>query len=314
MKIECLCSKNHSLFHRRTTCCVSPRHRAGATMAAMAAVTTTTELKKPVRVSMAGIGHVDEREVEYMTETVCDDTSKPIRAAAEKEAGVESIQVDPHKTTDTFDYHGNFDSKRFELWFEKLCKLAFFECAGRDFNEKDEQRYENGLTTFDWTATPSETYDMCPSLANAGEEGDCDVNEYGCLFQLDGAKYHRRVTNPSPTKSAKRTYMVDWLQANHPTAITPDQVQTGGLTRPKLWEIIKPRKPKKEFAMYKISRKYGHDVRAWPVCPLTQSTIHTPSLLEPSLTLDSCDCGYHSGFHDRSSSLPRIILEAHPSR
>ena len=87
-----------------------------------------------------------------MTETICDDTSKPIRAAAEKEAGVESIQVDPHKTTDTFDYHGNFDSKRFELWFEKLCKLAFFECAGRDFNEKDEQRYENGLTTFDCAA------------------------------------------------------------------------------------------------------------------------------------------------------------------
>ena len=87
--------------------------------------------------------------------------------------------------------------------------------------------------------------------------------EYGVLFQLDGAKYHRRVTNPSPTKSTNRPEMIEWLENNHPDKITEENKKKGksGLTKAKLFEIIEPLKPKKEFAMYDIARKYGHDVR-----------------------------------------------------
>ena len=57
--------------------------------------------------------------------------------------------------------------------------------------------------------------------------------------------------------------MIDWLEKNHPDKITEDdkKVGKGGLTKAKLFAIIEPLKPKKEFAMYDIARKYGHDAR-----------------------------------------------------
>ena len=204
-----------------------------------------------------------------LTENICDETSAPLRAAAEKEHGVNTTQVDPHKTTDGFDYHGNFTAARFEGWFEYLCKQGFEHIAGRKWNDKDEQRYLDALKefngnkwlTFDYSHPAGDDFDACPGLVSDDEE---ERPQRGVLFQLNGAKYHRRVTNPSPTKSTARTEMVAWLQANHPAKITEEQAAKTGaahLTIAKLFEIIEPLKPKKEFAMYDIARKYGHEVR-----------------------------------------------------
>ena len=224
----------------------------------------------------------------YMTqtETVCDDTSAPLRASAEQEVGLESIEVEPHKAIDTFDYHGNFDAVRFELWFKKLCLLAFEECAGRAWSVEDENRYEAGLLKFDWEAT-SEDVDEFGEFIDMPGLDDIDFTDEeiafvgGVLFKLDGAKYHRRCINPSPTKGWKRGDMIVWLEANHPDKISEQDKgdwRKGGLTKEKLFAIIKPLKPKKEFAMYDIARKYGHDVSYH----VSRDTVIYPHPLRPS--------------------------------
>lgn len=81
---------------------------------------------------------------------------------------------------------------------------------------------------------------------------------------MDGATYHMRVTNKSPTKSSKRTYMVSWLQENHPDLITEADAREGGKTRAQLWEIIAPVKPQPHYAIYDIAAKYGHEVSVTP--------------------------------------------------
>ena len=92
------------------------------------------------------------------------------------------------------------------------------------------------------------------------QHGPCDMH-------IDGAKYHKDCINPSPTGSALRPAMVDFIR----------QVQTekgielasetelaakgkGKLTRPDLYDLLKPHKPEKKWRASVIAAKYGHRI------------------------------------------------------
>jgi hypothetical protein len=122
------------------------------------------------------------------------------------------------------------------------------------------------VTGTDWVDGES---DPIPAL-ESGKPGGAKVN-------MDGAKYHLRILNKSPTKSSKRPFMIEWLKANHPDKITvADEMPAprgrptgaaaaaGGLTREQLWEIIKPVKPPPDYAVYGIAAKYGHELCITP--------------------------------------------------
>ena len=115
------------------------------------------------------------------------------------------------------------------------------------------------------------------------DDDDIDWECGGVKINIDGAKYHLHVTNPSPTKGSKRDYMVSWLDAEHPGTLTDSQKidsKQGGLTCKDLWRIIEPLRPEKNFAVYDIARKYGHEVffNALPSCLLSSAELLLISL------------------------------------
>eukprot|EP01047_Picozoa_sp_COSAG01_P062831 COSAG01_NODE_8055_length_2937_cov_4.352361_1_plen_596_part_01 len=164
--------------------------------------------------------------------------------AAEEEG---ALKVDAHKAgdkvEDSFDYHGNFTAERYELWLDKVCRLLYEEITG-----------------VPWVDGESEPLDP------TGEHRD--VKMRGGVVRQDGASYHMRVVNPSPTIGWNRPEMIEWLKTNHPDKITAadeadwKQAGKGGLNRKELFAIIQPLKLPKRIAAYDIVAKYGHHVRA----------------------------------------------------
>jgi hypothetical protein len=102
-------------------------------------------------------------------------------------------------------------------------------------------------------------------------------NRRGGKIGMDGASYHMRCVNPSPTKGWKRPAMIEWLEANHPSKLTPaDKADwkpggKGGLTIPQIFAIVEPLKPPKKIAAYAIAAKYGHEVRCLLTPPIHPS-------------------------------------------
>jgi hypothetical protein len=170
-----------------------------------------------------------------------------IRAKNKAAAAEDVLKEEPHKqgdsVEDSFDYHGNFTAERFEAWLDKLCRLLYFEIAGEE-----------------WVDGVSEPLDRTGTHA--------DPKRRGGKINMDGASYHMRCVNKSPTKGSSRPEMIKWLEANHPDKLTPaDKADwkrsgKGGLTIKQLFAIIEPLKPAKKIAAYAIAAKYGHEVRA----------------------------------------------------
>ena len=196
---------------------------------------------------------------ELTDKVMCDDETADLLAQTEESEQLSSdlaaSTVPAHQkwgevTIDQYDYHGNFTAERFELWFDKICQkvLCFYH------------KVEFGEYIEDWGADG----DLEPIPEDADDAPQ---------INMDGAKYHLRCTNPSPTKSWNRQPMIDWLDAEHAgTLSAKDKTPwtsngSGGLSRKEIFKIIEPLKPKKNYAVYDIAKKYGIKVGVFQ-CPL----------------------------------------------
>ena len=61
-----------------------------------------------------------------------DQAEKDLFNEVDAALGLEQAKCDAHQSVgiDRHDYHGNFTAERFELCFDKVCRLAYFEIRG----------------------------------------------------------------------------------------------------------------------------------------------------------------------------------------
>jgi len=132
-----------------------------------------------------------------------------------------------------------------------------------------------------------------PTRQFGPDESTLKIHVLGGLINIDGAKYHLRCVNPSPTISWKRPAMIDWLHEHHPGVLSPaDEADwkpegKGGKSKKDLMVVIEPLKPAKIYAAYEIAAHYGHKVRL-PSAPLVSHQSWSCALMQLRITPSYC--------------------------
>ncbi|KAH9103741.1 hypothetical protein LEN26_009317 [Aphanomyces euteiches] len=74
---------------------------------------------------------------------------------------------------------------------------------------------------------------------------------------MDGASYHKRITNPSPKSSSRKIEIQDWLKAK---GVDFDPK----LTKVELLEIVRKERGSPQYAPQQIASEYGHTLYYTP--------------------------------------------------